>query len=210
MPGARVALFQKAKPVHLAFCLLGVLVNIVTTVVSPETWFACLATSILFLGIFFARLAIGTAADVHEGDRALLMFGRLWCLMTLMASVVFFTGIKFFKLGLNVQDTGVCILGLLTALAPVYLHFSGVEEVYRLLNTAFIGVAHFMTPRWTVMPHQQCVMIFWLALLVGETVGMHVSTWFLSLNAKPSAFFDPSSAATDAAGGAKSSASHTY
>jgi hypothetical protein len=50
------------------------------------------------------------------------------------------------------------------------------------------------------------VLIFWLALLVGETIGMHVSTWFLNLNAKPGAFFAPSRTARATGGAAKPAA----
>jgi len=203
----RLSLFHKAKPVHLAFCLLGILVNLMTTAVSPESWFACLITSIFFLCIFCARLATGQSANVQQEDQwALLMFGRTWCLVTFIVCVLFFVGIRFADLGLNVHDPGVCILALLTLLVPVYLHFSGVDESHRLLNTALLSVTHFVTPRWTLMPHQQGVLIFWLALLVGETIGIHVSTWLLSLNAKPGAFFVPSSTATEATGEAKAAA----
>jgi hypothetical protein len=179
-------LFEKAKFCVLAFCVLGVLVSAVNATVSPESWFPCLCAGLFFIFIFFGRLAMA-----HLGDdrRAPLVFGRVWCLVSFLGSVLFYVGIRYADLGLRVHDPGVWILALLTSLVPVYLHFSGVDETHRFFNNALFGVTHLVMPTWTAMPHQQVVMTFWIALLIGDTLGMHLSSWVQSINSTPGACF---------------------
>ena len=161
-------LFLLTKPIHRAFCVIGVIVCCASTLLAPAFWYIGLLVSLFFVIILTTRLLV---VDLPDQQQALTLFGRGWLFATSLGCSSFVAGNVTLQLCTGVPDAAVATLAALTGLVPVYLNLTGVHSVHQVLNNVSIAMAFWLSPQWSAMPHESSTFIMWSGLLCGDLVG---------------------------------------
>jgi hypothetical protein len=167
-----LAQFQTALPVHIAFCSLGAMSAFVLLFVYPDMWHFSATCFGHFFFLLTARLG---ARRYASQDRALLFFGRGWVSATAISCVCFYLTVSQFELK-PANNHAAWLFIFINMTIPVYLHFSGLCDVHRLMISGIIGLVYTVSPKWAAMPHNEATVLVWLSLLAGEVAGAHLST----------------------------------
>lgn len=180
----RVALFHAMMPIHHAFCIAGLVMSLSPIIFAPSVWFANVLVALFFVLILVARWSV---TSLEDQARALHLFGLQWVAASVAGCLAFVVGNILYGLCTGVPSAAVYTLACMTALVPVYLQLSGVSAAQRLANNLTIAGAFYVCPQWSAMPHNLSSLIMWLALIVGEMVGAHVSSLIFRWIQTPSA-----------------------
>jgi predicted small integral membrane protein len=169
----QMAQFDAARPVHIAFWSLHILVAITLLCACPEMWYFSAISFFSCVNLLLARLIVRRYA---RPGRARVLFGRGLCFSTALMCILSHVGVEHVGLGEPANETEVWMFAVLTMTVPVFMRFAGIDETHRLINSCFIGFVVTLTPSWAVMPHNKTTLLMWMALFAGEMAGAHLST----------------------------------
>jgi hypothetical protein len=167
----RVMLFQAIMPVHRSFCTAGIVISLAPIIYAPSVWFAGVLAALVFVMLMASRWSM---AHLEDQERALHLFGLHWLSATITNCITFVIGNSLYGLCTNVPSAAVYTLACMTGLVPMYLQLSGVSAAKRIVNNLIIAAT-------------SSSLIIWLALLVGEMVGAHMSSLIMRWIQTPSA-----------------------